>query len=380
MARSIILLYLFLTINLVSAQNNYTISGKIENAGDISIAYLYYTQQNNNIVDSCYVKDGHFDFSGSVEYPVMAILELKSKNPSLDNNNVIRFYLEGSSISISIDLIKNAIAVKGSHTHDLHLEFISLLKPMQEEMNNLNIAYNNASAEQRTSSSFKEELKRREQNVHDMNSKLIYQFINNHPNDFISLYLLLVQLDNVPDDMQIEPTYSLLSETIKKSFVGKEFNDKLQKLKSFAMGATAPEFACKDINGNLVKLSDFRGKYLLLNFWASDCNHCLQELPNLIKVYNTVKGEDFDILSVALDSSGREKQWRELVKEYKLPWVNLFDERVNGKKKLSGLYNVHQTPFNLLLNKEGKIIAKNLYGEDLLYRLKTILQFSRQRK
>ncbi len=369
-----------MTVNLISAQNNYTLSGQIENAEGISVAYLYYSQQNNNIVDSCYVKDGKFSFSGSVQYPVIAILELKSKNPSLDNNDAIKFYLENSPISITIDPVKESIAIQGSHTHDLHLEFVTELKPIQEEMNNIHTTYNKASAEQRASSSFTDSLKRREQNVYNMNSKLIYQFINNHRNDLISLYLLQVQLDNVPDDMQIETVFSSLSKNIKESILGKDFNDKLEKRKPLAMGAIAPEFTCKDINGNLVKLSDFRGKYLLLNFWASDCSHCLEELPNVQKVYEVLKDENFEILSVAVDASNREEQWKKFVEDKKLPWVNLFDERINGKKKISGLYNIHQTPSNLLLNKEGKIIAKNLYGEDLLNRLSTILRFNRELK
>lgn len=373
MIRSIILLYLLLCGTVVIAENNYILSGKIENASDTSIAYLFYSKlPNEYVVDSCYIKDSYFSFSGSVGCPVPAILELKDKSLSQKTTpaDVINFYLEDAPVSISIDRLKSTVTVTGSRTHDLHTEFIRLLEPIKEEMNSIRAAYGNAAPEQQISPEFNDSLMMRELYVHKMKKELVYRFIGEHPSDFISLYLLQSQMDNTLDDEQDEAVFSSLSDTLKKSALGKNISDRMQKLKAISIGSTAPEFECKDIDGNMVKLSDFRGKYLLLMFWASDCSHCLKELPNVIKASNLLASENFTILSIAVDSSDREKQWRNFVESNRLPWVNLFDERINGKKKIPGLYNVRQTPSNFLLNEDGQIIAKNLYW-DLFDKLAT---------
>lgn len=372
------LLFFLFTLASASAQGVYTLSGTIDHADDIDIVYLYRPQQNGYITDSCYVKGGHFSFSGSVEYPVLTILELKNKKASSNNkSDEIHFYLENSPISITIHQSRQNTTISGSKSHDLHLEFIKLLEPIQAQMNSIRTAYRLASADQQSSVAFQNSLTRRRQNAQDMNSKCVYQFVNAHPTDFISLYLLQSQLDNTPDDLRIATAFSSLSNTIRESMLGKEFSNKLQQITVTAIGSTAPEFDCKDIDGNRVKLSQLRGKYVLLMFWASNCSHCIEEMPNVKKAFNLLQSENLAILSVAVDAADRQHEWEGYVKSNQLPWTNVFDERINGKKKISGLYNIHQTPSNFLLNKDGKIIAKNVYGDDLIQRLTAILQLSK---
>lgn len=372
MIRSVILLYLFLSATFIFAQNGYTLFGKIENAGNKSIAYLYYPKQNGYVIDSCYITNGHFRFSGSVEYPVLATLELRDKDILSGNNpgDILNFYLENMPIIINMDRIKATIS--GSHTHDLHMGFLKLLQPLKEEMNSIRTAYRNATLQQQASPAFNDSLMICEQNIHKMNSQCIYRFVEEHPADFISLYLLRSQLDNIPDEEQVLVAFSSLSGNIRESLPGKDFANKLQKIEATTIGSTAPQFECKDIDGNQVKLSDFRGKYLLLVFWASDCNHCLGELPNIKNASSLLDGKDFSILAVALDPADRKKEWETFVRKNRLPWTNLFDERINRKKKIAGLYNIYKIPSNFLLDRNGKIIAKNLFGEDLFEKLATI--------
>lgn len=374
MIRFNILLFLFLSATSIFAQDNYRLTGKVNNAENVSIAYLYYPRQNEYIVDSCYIKDNRFNFSGFVEYPVLATLELRNKDISPKNNqgDVVNFYLENGSIAINIDRIKTRATVTGSHTHDLHIEFLKLLEPLKEEMNSIHNAYNNATKEQLASQKFNDSLMMRRQNVYDMNSSCIYRFVKEHPGDFISLYLLQTQSDNTPEDKSTINLFSGLSEAIRNTPLGKSLADKLQKQQAVSIGSPAPEFECKDIDGKTVKLSDFKGKYLLLMFWSSDCGHCQDELPSIEKAYKRFAGKEFTILAVAQDVMDRKNDWAEFVKEKNLPWINIFDERVNGKKKLAQLYNVQRIPSNFLLDTRGRIIAKDLYGESLFERLTII--------
>ncbi|MBK5721105.1 AhpC/TSA family protein [Dysgonomonas sp. Marseille-P4677] len=370
MIRFVIFFYLFLFTIFMFAQDGYTLYGKIENTENAYLVYLYYPIENEYVIDSCDITNGLFRFSGFVEYPVLATLELRNKDISSANNSsdVFYLYLENAPIMINMDREGRSI-ISGSRTHDLHMEFLRLLEPLKEEMNNIRTAYNNATPQQQESQVFNDSLMICEQNVRKMNSQCIYKFVKEHPDSFISLYLLQSQLDNIPDDEQILVAFSSMSSIISESLPGKNLANKLQKIKATSVGATAPDFECADIEGRLIKLSDFRGKRLLLVFWASDCSHCLVELSNLEKVFSLFRGKDFTILAVALDPVDRKKEWETFVRNNKLSWTNLFDERINGKKKIAGLYNIHKTPSCFLLDRDGKIIAKDLYGESLLEKL-----------
>ena len=373
--RSIILLYLLLSGTFAIAQDNYILSGKIENAGNVSKAYLFYPKQPNEYAfESCYIKDNHFSFSGSVEYPVFASLVLRDKDIPLDNNpgNTVHFYLENSTITLKINTNNSSVMVSGSNTHNLHVEFMKILEPIKEEMHSIQEAYRNATPGQRDSRAFNDSLQKREMNVRAMNSESIQQFVKGHPDDFFSLYLLQTQSDNAPDDECMMNLFSGLSGMIRNTTLGKRLADKLQRQQATSIGALAPDFECKDINGNPVKLSGFRGKYLLLMFWSSDCGHCLDELPDIEKVFKEFSGDNFTILAIAQDVLEREKDWTDFVRNRELTWTNIFDERVDGKKKVAGLYNVQRIPFNLLLDNDGMIIAKDLHGEDLFNQLTSL--------
>lgn len=375
----LIIICLILTLTALS-KGVFTIKGTVKGEDKITKVYLYYQQRDNHIIDSCTVKNGNFSFEGKIEYPVMAILELKQKsNDAGTTPNMVKFYIEDSPISITLPAHAENPIISGSRTHNLHLEFIEILKPLRKEFDAIRSAYEKATSSEQSSSAFMDALKNRQTMAHHKNSQVVYDFIKQHPSDYLSLYLLQSQVDNTPDDIQLYSVFSNLSPEIKSSYLGKEIDLKLEKVKQTAIGSKAASFEAKDINGKSINLTDFQGKYVLITFWASDCHHCLEELPNIKKTYDVLQGQEFAIIAVAVDAVSREKYWYNFVKDNNLPWTNLFDERVDGKKKLSSLYNVDRTPFNLLLNKEGKIIARNLYGEELLQRVKTILHLSQSK-
>ncbi|MFV0472198.1 MAG: redoxin domain-containing protein [Paludibacteraceae bacterium] len=375
MIRTFLLLLLLSIGIIISAQTGYTLSGKVENGKNAVLAYLFYPKSSGEYaVDSCYIKDNRFSFSGKVEYPVMTTLIVRSHNISTEESpsQVFNFYLENKPVAVSLNLSNAAITVSGSHTHDLHMEFLKLLEPIKKEMNSIQTAYRNATPEQQISQTFNDSIMRREQSIHAMNSQSIHRFVMEHSNDFFSLYLLQTQLDNEPEDERILPLFSDLSKTIRNTTLGKNFADKLQKQQATSTGSIAPYFEGEDIDGNPVKLSDFRGKYLLILFWSSDCDHCLNELPDIEKIFKQFTGENFTILAIAQDAIDRKNNWAEFVKARNLPWTNLFDERINNKKKFAMLYNVQRIPTNFLLDKDGKIMAKNLYGEKLVNKLTAV--------
>ena len=136
------------------------------------------------------------------------------------------------------------------------------------------------------------------------------------------------------------------------------------------VGQQAPDFSLPDVNGHPVSLASYRGKYLLVDFWASWCGPCRAENPNVVKVYNEFKGKKFAILGVSLD---KEKDaWQEAIRADKLDWTHISDLKYWGSKAVE-TFKFEGIPFNLLIDPQGKIIASGLRGDDLENKLKSVL-------
>jgi thiol-disulfide isomerase/thioredoxin len=134
----------------------------------------------------------------------------------------------------------------------------------------------------------------------------------------------------------------------------------------------APDFTQADVNGVPVKLSSFRGKYVLIDFWASWCGPCRQENPNVVRVYNKYKEKNFTIIGVSLDKQSGRADWLAAIKNDGLNWTQVSDLKF-WSNQAAALYYVSSIPANFLVDPNGKIVAKNLRGDDLESKLKEVL-------
>ncbi|HVI48838.1 MAG TPA: TlpA disulfide reductase family protein, partial [Chitinophaga sp.] len=185
-------------------------------------------------------------------------------------------------------------------------------------------------------------------------------FVSRHPASFISLELLRGFDDYSLE--QLEAAFASLTPALRNSHGGKAFSAMLETLKRVQIGAVAPDFTEKDTAGIAVSLKDFRGKYVLVDFWASWCIPCLEEMPDVLKAYNKYKDRNFTVLGVSLDKS--KTAWTKEIQRGRMPWKQVSHQdprRVSASK----LYAVRFIPQNFLINPEGKIIAHNLEGEAL---------------
>lgn len=139
------------------------------------------------------------------------------------------------------------------------------------------------------------------------------------------------------------------------------------------VGKEAPDFSLPDVNGNQVKLSSFRGKYVLVDFWASWCQPCRGENPNVVKAYDKFKGKNFTILGVSLDRPGQKAEWLKAIKDDKLSWTHVSDLQYWNSAVVS-LYHLDGIPFNVLVDPQGKVVGEGLRGRVLEEKLGELLQ------
>ena len=138
------------------------------------------------------------------------------------------------------------------------------------------------------------------------------------------------------------------------------------------VGQTAPEFSLPDPNGKMISLSSFRGKYVLVDFWASWCKPCRMENPNVVNAYAQFKNRNFTVLGVSLDQEGEKDEWMKAVMKDNLTWTQVSDLQFWNSPVVS-LYNIQGIPFNVLVDPTGKIIAESLRGDALATTLDKVL-------
>jgi peroxiredoxin len=160
----------------------------------------------------------------------------------------------------------------------------------------------------------------------------------------------------------IDSVANVIDKNIPDYKIKRDFMAKIQQLRNLAVGATAPEIELPDPDGNLVKLSSLRGKYVLIDFWAAWCGPCRKEMPNVVKVYQKYGGKDFEVLGVSLDR--KKEDWVKAIKDDGMTWKQVSDLKYFNSKAARD-YNINAIPATYLIDKDGKIIDKNLRGQAL---------------
>ncbi|MDN3550146.1 TlpA disulfide reductase family protein [Mucilaginibacter aquaedulcis] len=361
-----------------TATDTFTINGKVGNVGAPAKVYLIYQLGANNVIDSANVANGTFTLTGTLLNPVNATLALDYKGVGLEKYVQINYpdggpsktaddlnlFLEKGTITItSKDSVSKAV-ITGSPLNDDNKKLVSQLSVINKKAQALMAKAKSASPDVQKDPGFQGAIQAQYKNI-QLEQKVIFKnFITSNPNSYLSLLAINSVGGPSPDPNEIEPLFNGLSQSLKDSEAGKNLQHAINSLKVTAIGAMAPDFMENDVNGIPVKLSSFRGKYVLLDFWASWCGPCRQENPNVVRNYNKYKAKNFTVVGVSLDKPEGKAAWLAAIKNDGLEWTQLSDLKF-WNNEAAALYQVSSIPQNYLIDPTGKIIAKNLRGGDL---------------
>jgi peroxiredoxin len=342
--------------SLAFAQNGFTVSGKVEGLANGEVKIL---TTNDSLIAKGPLQAGAFQLKGSVAEPGLYWLVLGEEQP-------LHLYLENKPIKISgaKSSIKN-LKVEGSESHKDFEDFRNIFNPLVGELSALQ-----AQAEREQSPAVRKTLQHSYDSVTKLFSDEIGKFVSARRKSHVSSFLLWITAEMSDDVMLLEQRFNMLDGSLKTSQIGKALTEYITFQKLGAVGSVATDFTQNDPDGKPVALSSFRGKYVLVDFWASWCRPCRQENPNVVDAYKKFNGKNFTVLGVSLD---RQKDaWVNAIQKDNLTWTHVSDLQF-WDNAVAQMYRVQSIPFNFLVDPQGKIVAKNLRGEDLQDKLCELL-------
>lgn len=333
--------------------------------------FLYYIKgTDSNGVDSTGAVNGKFVINGKTRSQQQAFICLAPGNSGFTYNYTkerLLFYLEPGQVMISTDKHLTDAKVSGTPLNKDYQEYLDVLASFQPRRDSIERV--KVKAYQQRDTALMEGTIIAFRALDNAVKKAEQDYFFTHLGSQVSLDWLKRNVVISKEKSKAEALFAKMSKTLKNTEAGKSYTKLLNQTASVETGNQAPDFTSTDLENKNVSLSSFRGKYVLLDFWASWCMPCRKENPNVIKAYNTYKSRNFTIVGFSLDDA--KEPWIRAVEKDGLTWTQLCDTKAEGSP-VSRLYGVTAIPSNFLIDPQGKIIARDLRGEELEKKLAAI--------
>ncbi|PZX53871.1 peroxiredoxin [Algoriphagus ratkowskyi] len=337
------------------------ISGTIENAPSGAIILSQFTDSRPLVLDTLVLDDkGKFSYEVAVETPTFYELNLYGQKS-------VRLALYNEDVQVDFDFTKpESLVIKGSEDTKEMVKIENLMEAYQNKVNALNEAYYEAMGENDT-----ETIKKIQTDAMALESNQsteVKKMINSMGDSFASL--AAIGLLNPKNEFQfMDSLANKLDETYPDTKAIVQLKQQLDEMRALSMGQVAPEIELPNPEGKTVKLSDLRGKYVMIDFWAAWCKPCREENPNVVALYNQYNSKGFEVFGVSLDRT--KEAWVEAIAEDGLKWTQVSDLKYFNSAAAE-LYQVNAIPATYLIDPDGKIIGKDLRGPSLRAKLEEI--------
>lgn len=367
------ILLLSLAASIAWAQDSFKLSGAFSDVKDSHIVILNYVDsEGKNVKDTSMIEQGKFAFDGTTAFANKAYLSLTPLEKDSAQNRVQpdyqEFYLEKGNFQVTgTDSIQTATII-GGHAQRDYLVFNTMMGDMPEKWKQIVQDYQKLAKDKD-----EDALKALQEDAKVLRARMestLDSFIFLHPNSYVSADLIHDNRTSVIEPEEFAPYYDVLSADVLASFTGRKITAKYEKAKQISIGKSF-DFRQEDAEGNPFQLSSLRGKYVLVDFWASWCVPCRQENPHLLKAHAALKDKGFDIVGVSLDDN--KTAWLKAVEMDELPWTQVSDLK-GWKNEVALQCGITAIPQNVLLDPQGVIIAKNLRGEDVAEQLAAFIK------
>lgn len=339
------LLAIFLLLSLFSTAQNVTVAARITGLKEphVEISYSSGTEMR---VDSVMVRAEKFEWKAPMPEAQKVLVRFARQ--------AVPIYVESEIIHLTgtVDSL-NKLKVSGSRIHDEFERYKEMLKDIDDKLLVLFNKNGKANKEERLAISLEQK------ELSEQRRGRVNNYISTNTNSALSLFLLADKAV-IGEYRDVKELYDKLDKSLLQTIQGKLLSERLAVLKRSDIGQKMADFTQYDTSGAPVKLSGLRGKYVLVDFWASWCVPCRAENPNLLIAYHTYKDKNFTVVGISLDD--KKANWTKAIIADKLPWIQLSDLK-GRNNEVSTYYGVKGIPSSLLIDPDGKIIAKDLRGE-----------------
>jgi peroxiredoxin len=336
---------------------------------------FYNTTSKFRYTDSALVDAGKIVvFRTAIDEPILAQLRVvpvpgagssegQGRRPSSARDNFSLYIEPGKLEAVAVDSLRNT-TVTGSSSEKDYLVFKEKEAPYVKVLEGIYNSYTQARKDH-DSIALAAMYQQLDSVEAVLKEKVYKEFVlEKGKTSPVAIYALSLYTGFSIDPKVAQPLYDELGESIKGLPAGIAFAHRIEVARQLQVGQSAIEFTLQDTLGQPVSLSSFRGKYVLIDFWASWCGPCRAENPTVVKAYNKYKDKGFTILGISLDRPGQKDKWLKAIHDDGLTWTHVSDLKF-WDNEVAKLYDIKAIPTNFLVDKSGKIVARDIQGEAL---------------
>ena len=320
-------LVMMVVTSCTEEKKGYIIDGEISDVKDGMVYLKKYVDKSFVDVDSAVITDGKFKFEGVASEALAHGLTTQK-----ESRRPLVFFLDNDVMNVKLNEADKQLIVTGSPVNDIYMANVPIVRSKGYSLDSL---------------------------------------LNVHPASPVSAYFVVKDFAYKLDLDEMKSVRSKLDASLDGTFYVQQIESMIARMEKVQVGSEAPDFTLPDVNGNLVSLSSFRGKYVLVDFWAAWCPDCRKENPNIVSAWEKYKNKNFAILGVSLDRN--RDQWLAAIEKDKLTWTQVSDLKY-WSSEAAVLYCIRWIPMSFLIDPEGKIVAIGLEGEELHNKLEELLK------